>query len=183
MGADDLDSALDVLDAVASEAIWLGTEAGFDRQSRAADWERSLGDGSVRFLVVVDPADGRMLGHGRVHLARYGVAEIGMLLAEEVRGRGVGRRLLDALVDAARELGAHKVELQVWPHNTAAIRLYQSHGFVVEGRIRSHYRRASGQLWDAILMGLLLDPAGARAAEGSGMPDAPGLPATISITP
>ena len=32
-------------------------------------------------------------------------------------------------------------------------------------------------------MGLLLDPAGARAAEGSGMPDAPGLPATIAITP
>lgn len=180
MGADDLDSALDVLDAVASEAIWLGTEAGFDRQSRAADWERSLGDGSVRFLVVVDPADGRMLGHGRVHLARYGVAEIGMLLAEEVRGRGVGRRLLDALVDAARELGAHKVELQVWPHNEAAIGLYLSRGFVVEGRIRAHYRRQSGELWDAIIMGLLRDPASVRS---SGLPDAPCLPASIVITP
>ena len=39
---------------------------------------------------------------------------------------GVGGQLLDALVDAARELSAHKVELKVWPHNDAALRLYLS---------------------------------------------------------
>ena len=80
-----------------------------------------------------------------------------MNLAADWRGRGVGGLLLDALIEAARGMGAHKAELQVWPHNEPALRLYLSRGFAVEGRIRAHYRRASGQVWDAILMGLGLD--------------------------
>ena len=46
----------------------------------------------------------------------------------------------------------------MWPHNDAALGLYLSRGFVVEGRLRAHYRRANGQVWDAIVMGLILDP-------------------------
>ncbi len=54
-------------------------------------------------------------------------------------------------------MGAHKVSLQVWPHNGAARRLYRRLGFEEEGRIRRHYRRRNGQLWDAIIMGMVLD--------------------------
>jgi RimJ/RimL family protein N-acetyltransferase len=45
----------------------------------------------------------------------------------------------------------------VWPHNGAALRLYERTGFVVEGRLRRHWRRRNGELWDALLMGLVLD--------------------------
>ena len=45
----------------------------------------------------------------------------------------------------------------MWPHNDAAIALYRSRGFTVEGRLRRQYRRADGELWDAITMGLVLD--------------------------
>jgi hypothetical protein len=87
------------------------------------------------------------------------------------------------LVDVrpARARGAHKAELQVWPHNAPAVRLYLSRGFVVEGRIRAHYRRESGLVWDAILMGLPLDPDLVDGSHGSGLPDAPGLPRSIRI--
>ena len=44
----------------------------------------------------------------------------------------------------------------VFPHNAAGIALYRKFGFVDEGRRVMHYRRASGELWDAIEMGLLL---------------------------
>ena len=54
---------------------------------------------------------------------------------------------------------AHKIDLEVWPHNTAARRLYERAGFVIEGRRRRHWRRDNGQLWDTIEMSLLLDEA------------------------
>ena len=182
MRSADVAEALDVFAAVAAEGIWLGTEAGFDRHHRRQAWLEGLGDPAVRTLVVEDGATEHLLGHGSVHLARYGVAELGMNLAAEARGRGLGGLLLDGLIEAAREMGAHKAELQVWPHNEPALRLYLSRGFVVEGRIRAHYRRASGQVWDAILMGLALDPDLADGSHGSGLPDAPCLPGSIQIT-
>ncbi|MCU0262224.1 MAG: GNAT family N-acetyltransferase [Candidatus Nanopelagicales bacterium] len=181
MRAADVPAALDLLEEVAAEEVWLGTEPGFDRHRRGQYWLEGLADPTVSTLVVLDAAPGRLVGQGTVHVARYGVAELGMNLAADVRGRGLGGQLLDALLDAARARGAHKAELQVWPHNAPAVRLYLSRGFVVEGRIRAHYRRASGQLWDAILMGLALDPDLLDAAHGSGLPDAPGLPGAIRI--
>jgi RimJ/RimL family protein N-acetyltransferase len=45
----------------------------------------------------------------------------------------------------------------VWPHNEATRALYGKFGFVEEGCLRHHYRRRNGQLWDAIVMGLVLD--------------------------
>jgi ribosomal protein S18 acetylase RimI-like enzyme len=84
------------------------------------------------------------------------VAQLGMLVAPAWRRRGVGSALLEASIEAARALGAHKVSLQVWPHNEAALRLYYRYGFEREGYLRSHYRRRNGELWDAVVMGLLL---------------------------
>ena len=64
--------------------------------------------------------------------------------------------LLAAAIEWSRERGLHKLSLSVFPHNAAGIALYRKFGFVDEGRRVKHYRRASGELWDAIEMGLLL---------------------------
>jgi RimJ/RimL family protein N-acetyltransferase len=170
MTAGDVDAALAVFAAVAAEGLWLGAEGGFDVGERRARWLADLDDPSRRAFVAVG-TDGPVVGNAFVALAPYGVADIGMAVADGWRGRGLGARLLAALVEAARDLGAHKVALQVWPHNTRAIRLYRAHGFVEEGRLRRHYRRRDGELWDAVLMGLVLD----RTTPGSPHPDAPDL--------
>ncbi len=47
------------------------------------------------------------------------------------RGEGLGRAILEALHDAARGLGATTMALNVFGHNTAAIRLYDSLGYAV----------------------------------------------------
>ncbi len=180
--AADVAEALEMFAQVAAEGIWLGTQAGFDRHMRRQAWLDGLADPAVRSLVVEEVGPTRLVGQGTVRVAGYGVAELGMSLAADARGRGLGGALLDELMVGAGELGAHKVALQVWPHNEPAIRLYLSRGFVVEGRIRSHYRRASGQVWDAILMGRLLDVLPANSTHGSGRPDAPCLPESIPIT-
>jgi ribosomal protein S18 acetylase RimI-like enzyme len=47
-----------------------------------------------------------------------------------VRGKGVGRRLLEAVEKKARELGCCKLTLEVMDNNHQALRMYQAAGFV-----------------------------------------------------
>jgi L-phenylalanine/L-methionine N-acetyltransferase len=68
----------------------------------------------------------------------------------------IGSALVAAAIEGARIKGLHKLSLDVFAHNAAAIALYHKFGFVEEGRRVAQYRRSSGDLWDAIVMGLLL---------------------------
>jgi RimJ/RimL family protein N-acetyltransferase len=134
---------------VAEERDGIGTEPPVDIEARAARWDL---DGS--FVAVLD---GRLVGGLHVQAVHYhGYGEIGMHLVREARGRGVGSALMEAGIAWAREQGLHKLSLSVWPHNAAAIALYEKYGFVQEGRRVKQYRRKSGELWDTIDMGLLL---------------------------
>jgi putative acetyltransferase len=67
------------------------------------------------------------------------------------RRRGIGRALLQAAADWARDAGVTKLELHVFPHNEPAIKLYERFGFEREGLRRHHFRRGGG-LVDAVLM-------------------------------
>jgi ribosomal protein S18 acetylase RimI-like enzyme len=155
---EDLDQMVNLLWRVAAEGNWIGTEVPFDRQERKERYARLLeAAGSTIFVADASSQGGpRVVGEINVSVATYGVADISMMLAGEWRGVGLGRALLDAAIAWARETGAHKMWLEVWPHNTAAISLYQRAGFVEEGRKRRHYRRRNGDLWDAVLMGFHL---------------------------
>ena len=134
--------------AVAEERDGIATEPPVDVETRAASWTL---DGT--FVAV---AGGEIVGSLHLDASRHGFGEIGMAVAREWRGRGVGSALLAAAIEWARERGLHKLSLGVFAHNAAAIALYRKFGFVEEGRRIKHYRRASGELWDALEMGLLL---------------------------
>lgn len=152
----DLDELVHQTWEVAAEGRWLGTEVPFDREERRQRLARMIGGPSSTILVAGTPVAARpggVVGHISVSVAPYGVADIGMLLIEGWRGRGIGRALLDAAIDWAAAAGAHKMSLEAWPENVAALRLYRSAGFSEEGRKRRHYRRRNGEIWDAVLMG------------------------------
>jgi RimJ/RimL family protein N-acetyltransferase len=85
------------------------------------------------------------------HPASRHVADLGLMVAASHRRQGIGRALLERAIAWAREVGVRKLELHVFPHNDAAIALYESFGFEREGYRRAHYRRGSGYI-DAILM-------------------------------
>ncbi|MDQ4069834.1 MAG: GNAT family N-acetyltransferase [Actinomycetota bacterium] len=153
---EDVDALVELFVAVVDEGRWLGTEPPVDRVTQRERFLEHV-DAIARGAAVVAVAGEEVVGHARVDVAPYNVAGLWMMVAAPWRGRGVGGALVDAIVEASRELGVHKVALQVWPHNVAALRLYRRHGFVEEGLLRRHYPRRDGALWDAVVMGLVLD--------------------------
>jgi RimJ/RimL family protein N-acetyltransferase len=136
--------------AVAAEHDGIATEPPVDIDQRAAQFARSA-DASI-----VAVAGGRIIGGIHIEVSRFGFGEIGMLVDSGWRGRGVGTALVRAAIDWARGQGLHKLCLEVFPHNTAGIALYAKCGFAEEGRRVKQMRRANGEVWDTIVMGLLL---------------------------
>lgn len=155
---DDLDELVDLRRAVAAEGIWIGAEAPIDeagdREKMAMTVGYAADDPAGAMFVAVD--GGGIVGN-LVLVNPIGVADLGMNVAASHRGRGVGAALLEAGLDWARRVGAHKVALQHWPWNQRARALYERFGFEEEGYLRRHYRRRDGSLWDAAVMGLVLD--------------------------
>ncbi|TML97095.1 MAG: GNAT family N-acetyltransferase [Actinobacteria bacterium] len=134
--------------AVAEERDGIATEPPVDLEECAARWTLEA--------TLVAVADGEIIGLLDVDESRFGFGEIGMLVARDWRGRSVGGALLAAAIEWARDRGLHKLSLGVFAHNAAAIGLYRKFGFVEEGLRVKHYRRANGELWDRVEMGLLL---------------------------
>jgi RimJ/RimL family protein N-acetyltransferase len=134
--------------AIAEERDGIASEPPVDIDARASSWTI---EGT--FLAV---AAGDVVGMAHVESSRHGFGELGMGVARQWRGRGVGTALLTEVIDWARAQGLHKLILGVFAHNTAGIALYRKLGFVEEGRRVKQYRRTSGELWDSIEMGLLL---------------------------
>jgi ribosomal protein S18 acetylase RimI-like enzyme len=151
----DVDRVLELVVAVAGEGRWISVEAPVDVAQRRRRMVEEL-EGEQTVMLVAE-AGGELVGQLDLRLARYGVADLGMLVAPGWRRRGVGSALMAEAIARARAAGAHKLVLQVWPHNTAALALYERFGFQREGYLRRHYRRRSGELWDAVVMGLPLD--------------------------
>ncbi|MEU6989066.1 GNAT family N-acetyltransferase [Streptomyces sp. NPDC046465] len=102
--------------------------------------------------------DGRIVGYVKLGyptplLVNAHVRQIqGFLVAEEVRGRGIGTRLIRAAMDEARRQGARRITLRVLGHNTPARKLYESEGFVIEGVLPGEFL-IGGAYVDDVLMG------------------------------
>ena len=149
---EDLPAIFDVYAAVAEERIHIGGEPPLERTERLRRWAASFDDPRDVWFVAV--AGDRIVGNA--NLKWVGAAELGMAILSEWRGRGIGAALLEACISWAEQQEMHKIELKVWPHNTAAIALYEKFGFDREGYLKRHYRRRNGELWDCIIMGLQL---------------------------
>jgi putative acetyltransferase len=148
--AADARAMAELFAAVAEERTGIATEPPVDVEARTAQFTSSIASS------IVAVADGQVIGMIHTTVSRHGFGEFGMLVDRDRRGHGVGSALLQATVDRARDQGLHKLCLEVFAHNTAAIALYLKCGFVEEGHRVKHYRRANGELWDSIIMGLRL---------------------------
>ena len=135
--------------AIASDAAALAELAArtfsdtFAAQNRAEDIEayltktygeaqqlREIEDPSIVTLVVED--DGALVAFAQLRgsHAEHGDVELARLYVDrDQHGRGIAQSLMNASIDAARELGGATLWLGVWERNARAIRFYEKCGF------------------------------------------------------
>jgi ribosomal-protein-alanine N-acetyltransferase len=83
-------------------------------------------------------------GAGEAHI-------LNLCVAEAYRCRGIGRQLLNSLIERAGAAGMADAYLEVRPSNTSAIRLYLALGFEQVGMRRGYYQAANGREDAAVL--------------------------------
>ncbi|MCG9649042.1 GNAT family N-acetyltransferase [Vibrio brasiliensis] len=103
------------------------------------EFDSMFSDSQHNFVAV--ESDGELLGHLAInstskprlkHSASFGIA-----VAKTSRGKGVGRFLMEYLLAYCDEqLNLTRLELEVHANNVAALALYKSFGFEVEGTKR-----------------------------------------------
>jgi RimJ/RimL family protein N-acetyltransferase len=111
-------------------------------------------DATVRFVVDVGGVPvGSISLSGFDQLARH--AEVGVALATDARGQGIGTAAIVQLIEFAFvRCNLRRLHLEVIESNRGAIRAYQKAGFVIEGRQREH-AWVRGRYEDILRMGLL----------------------------
>jgi putative acetyltransferase len=126
--------------------------------------EKRRADSSPGRHRLVAEVDGRVVGVLGLDVGRgrrAHAAALGMMVHDDFQGRGVGTALMAAAVELAeRWLGLHRLELEVYPDNAAALRLYRKFGFEEEGRKR-RYAFRDGEWVDVVCMARLT-PVGGR---------------------
>jgi RimJ/RimL family protein N-acetyltransferase len=153
----DASALVELAEAVGAEPEgWLVTDGAWRSVGEERRYLRSI----ARYphaAVFVAETDERVVARLSLardqHPASAHVADLGLMVAASHRRRGIGSALLEAAVGWAREAGVRKLELHVFPHNEAALALYEGFGFRREGVRKGHYHRGGRDL-DAVLMAL-----------------------------
>ncbi len=167
MTDDHIPSFRECLDSVARERTSLAfTEAPpldavgtFVRESRehgAVQYVALDGEGLVAGWCDIVPLN----IEGCRHVGRLGIG-----VRARDRGRGIGRRLMEAAVKEAPRRGMERIELEAFASNTRAIALYRSFGFGTEG-VKRRARKLDGVYDDLIIMAFF--PGFVEAGNGGG---------------
>jgi len=149
----------------------------FETRHRSSTEILSWIDQAERYPVLVAEAGDRVLGWANLSSYRprdcYARnAEFSIYLDPEARGRGLGRRLLAALIDLARQRGFSKLISRVFPFNTASLALCRALGFREVGTYRNHAQLDGRWLDVVIVERWLLDDA------SNGIPNTPAVTTT-----
>lgn len=100
-------------------------------------------------LASVAELEGRIVAYSIAWAIGDEAELVNLCVAQELRGTGLGGRMLDAFLAALDERGGATVYLEVRDSNEAAQALYRGRGFVAAGRRKGYYRRPAE---DAVVM-------------------------------
>lgn len=108
-------------------------------ESQVPSWERwRAARLQAPCLVAREGSSGETIGWAALTAASArgvysGVAEVSIYVAPEQAGRGVGRALLQALIDASERAGIWTLKAGIFPENRASIALHERCGFRLVG--------------------------------------------------
>ena len=137
-------------------AIYLeGVRSGHSTfETEAPSWEK-WDEGHLQIARVVMRDVETVLGWAALspvskrHVYR-GVAEVTVYVSENAQGQGIGRALLEALIDESEKNGIWTLQASIFPENTASVRLHLRCGFREVGR-RERIAMLNGVWRDTLL--------------------------------
>ncbi len=131
----------------------LSVVARLERDSYAFPWTEGIFRDSLRvgYHCSVLAFDHLIAGYGVLSAGAGEAHLLNVCVRREFRHRGLGGQLLQHMIDQAHDARAKVMFLETRPSNLAAIRLYQSQGFV-QIAVRRGYYQAVGGREDAIVM-------------------------------
>lgn len=154
-----------VADAAAIAAIYnegiLDRIATFETELRTPEERaRWLTERDPRYVVLVAELDGQVVGWAALspyssRACYRGVADHSIYIARAARGRGVGRRLLGALIAAAEREGFWKLTSRLFPFNEASLALHRRLGFREVG-INEKHAKLDGRWLDTVTIERLI---------------------------
>lgn len=116
-------------------------------------------EGEDRKYAIEVPGTTQPIGFTALYgLFRQTAPELGALIGDDVRGKGVGRwaeRL--TVTKAFEEFGAHRVYGRIPSFNTAAKRVVAAQGWLHEGTMPGHIKRPDGTVLDCEVWGVSPD--------------------------
>jgi RimJ/RimL family protein N-acetyltransferase len=152
---DDATSFRACVDAVMRERQYLAFFEAFSPEETSRFVADNIANGNPQFVAV---DDGKVIGWCDIRRDAVPVyhhsGHLGMGVAKDFRGRGIGQQLIEATLQQAKANGFERIELSVYAKNTRARALYEKVGFKIEGtRIRG--KKADGEYDDVHMMALL----------------------------
>ena len=122
--------------------------AGFDAGKLAAPRLVAEDDGTLLGWAALSPVSDRCV-YG-------GIGEVTVYVGEAARGRGVGKALLEAMVEASEAAGIWSLQAGIFPENAGSVRLHERCGFRVVGKRervgRMGYGPLAGRWRDTLLL-------------------------------
>jgi RimJ/RimL family protein N-acetyltransferase len=129
-----------------------------------AAWLDAIADGEIVSLLALD--GDAVVGTTAIVRDELGwsahVAEIRILISEEMRGKGLGRILLQHSFTEAVDAGAEKLMARMTPDQRGAIALFEEMGFRGEAMLRDHVRDRDGKVHDLAILSLDVARVGAQ---------------------
>lgn len=123
------------LDTLATLEVGLFADGAWSAQTW---WAELAGRPRRDYVVAVD--GGRILGYGGIDVAGDVADIMTIATVPEAQGQGLGRRILEDLVQRAERRGATALLLEVRADNASARRLYDTSGFEVISVRRRYYQ-------------------------------------------
>ncbi len=108
-----------------------------------------------RTVTIVAERVGAIVGYGSLHLGNAAwsqhVGELRVLISGEMRGKGLGRALTDAIFAQALGRGIEKMVAQMTIDQKGAIATFEELGFRAEALLRDHVKDRNGEKHDLLV--------------------------------
>jgi RimJ/RimL family protein N-acetyltransferase len=149
---DDFKKLVEMYRSLSEEAL---------RWTRPVDNEETIRKLSKsKNLILVAKYKNRIVGHCMLDIYQHstgkGIASLIINLHQDFHNKNLGSEMIEAIIMLAKNVGLHRIELDVVAEHKMAIHVYEKIGFKCEGIKKESHYGIDGKYHDKLIIGLLL---------------------------